>query len=42
MLQKEQPISVEKGAIYCRVKNEIVIKVHAKPGAKESGITGEY
>ncbi|KAG8189624.1 hypothetical protein JTE90_009555 [Oedothorax gibbosus] len=37
--KKQQLLPVEKGAVYCSTKNEIIIKVHAKPGAKESGIT---
>ncbi|GBN09422.1 UPF0235 protein C15orf40 [Araneus ventricosus] len=29
----------KKGSVYSGAKNEIIIKIHAKPGAKESGIT---
>ncbi|GFS91211.1 UPF0235 protein C15orf40 homolog [Trichonephila clavipes] len=37
---KKQEASLnEKSAVYCGSNNEIIIKIHAKPGAKESGIT---
>ncbi|GIX83650.1 UPF0235 protein C15orf40 [Caerostris extrusa] len=37
---KNQASSKNKnGAVYCGTNNEIIIKVHAKPGAKESKIT---
>ncbi|GIY01138.1 UPF0235 protein C15orf40 homolog [Caerostris darwini] len=37
---KNQASSINKnGAVYCSTNNEIIIKVHAKPGAKESKIT---
>ncbi|KAF8794514.1 UPF0235 protein C15orf40 like protein [Argiope bruennichi] len=33
------PSGNKKGSVYNGLKNEIIIKIHAKPGAKESGIT---
>lgn len=37
--KKQEASTNKKGAVYCGPNNEIIIKIHAKPGAKESGIT---
>ncbi|GFQ69721.1 UPF0235 protein C15orf40 homolog [Trichonephila clavata] len=37
--KKQETSIIEKSAVYCGSNNEIIIKIHAKPGAKESGIT---